>query len=405
MTNPSPQDPQNPIPERRRRPASGVTFDEMIGIIVAFTTIGAILFWTLGGKKGGLANFGGLVGGNSLLSNSDTTSTGFGLNNGVISNSKSNTNASITKSDEREIINKLRQSESPVAFVPPSQELNLPPKVKKQSYQLDSGAKLVPLAGVAVPALTAKPEQNKNNITTQAPAKKKPQSPAPIEAPKKKPQPPAFVEPPAKKKPQAIVPIGIPKDITKDNWIYPFVKQMSDNGLASTLIGDKNFEPNKLITRASMATLISRAFDMQPETQGIRKFNDVSNGNEIAVDIDKAVRLGFMKGYSKNTFRPLENIPRYQVLVALATGLGLKPSQNADQALQKLKGSENLPDWAKEQVAAAYEAKLIVNRPGFEDSLMPNKSATRGEVAAMIHQALVQEGKLKPLESKYILKP
>ncbi len=393
MTNPSPQDPQNPIPERRRRPASGVTFDEMIGIIVAFTTIGAILFWSLSGKKGGLANFGGLGGGNSLLSNSNTTSTGFGLNNGVIGNSKSDINASMTKSDEREIINKLRQSESPVAFVPPSQELNLPPKVKKQSYQLDSGAKLVPLAGLAVPALITKPNQNKNNITTQAPAKKKPQAPA-------------FIETPAKKKPQAIVPIGMPKDITNKDWIYPFVKQMSDNGLASTLIGDKNFEPNKLITRASMATLISRAFDMQPKNEKIKKFKDVTNKNEIAADIDQAVRTGFMQGYSDDEFRPLENIPRYQVLVALATGLGLKSSQNADQALQKLDGNANLPDWAREQVAAAYEANLIVNRPSFgKNSLMPNKPATRGEVAAMIHQALVQEGKLKPLESEYILKP
>ncbi len=393
MTNPSPQDPQNPIPERRKRPASGVTFDEMIGIIVAFTTIGAILFWSLGGKKGGLANFGGLGGGNSLLSNSNTTSTGFGLNNGVIGNSKSDINASITKSDEREIINKLRQSESPVAFVPPSQELNLPPKVKKQSYQLDSGAKLVPLAGLAVPALITKPNQNKNNITTQAPAKKKPQAPA-------------FIETPAKKKPQAIVPIGMPKDITNKDWIYPFVKQMSDNGLASTLIGDKNFEPNKLITRAGMATLISRAFDMQPKNEKIKKFKDVTNKNEIAADIDQSVRTGFMQGYSDDEFRPLENIPRYQVLVALATGLGLKPSQNADQALQKLDGNANLPDWAREQVAAAYEANLIVNRPSFgKNSLMPNKPATRGEVAAMIHQALVQEGKLKPLESEYILKP
>ena len=36
MTNSSPPDPQNPIPERRQRPASGVTFDEMIAIIVRF---------------------------------------------------------------------------------------------------------------------------------------------------------------------------------------------------------------------------------------------------------------------------------------------------------------------------------------------------------------------------------
>ena len=40
MTNSSPQDPQNQIPEpRRRRPAVGLTFDEMVAIFVAFTTV------------------------------------------------------------------------------------------------------------------------------------------------------------------------------------------------------------------------------------------------------------------------------------------------------------------------------------------------------------------------------
>ncbi|MEY2856160.1 MAG: hypothetical protein RLZZ74_469, partial [Cyanobacteriota bacterium] len=56
MTNQTPPEPPSSMPERRRRPATGVTFDEMIAIIVAFSTIGAILFWTLGGKNAKLAN-------------------------------------------------------------------------------------------------------------------------------------------------------------------------------------------------------------------------------------------------------------------------------------------------------------------------------------------------------------
>ncbi|MCC0176914.1 S-layer homology domain-containing protein, partial [Waterburya agarophytonicola K14] len=198
----------------------------------------------------------------------------------------------------------------------------------------------------------------------------------------------------------------IPEDIAPTYWAYPFVKQMSDQGLVADLTEDQDFEPDKLITRASMATLISQAFDNKPKNKAIKKFEDVTNKNAIAADIDKAVGMGFMQGYSDDEFRPLENIPRYQVLVTLATGLGLKPSQDATQILQKFGDGSDLPDWAKQQVAAAAEAGLIVNRPNVAaNSLSPNKSATRAEVAAMIHQALVKTGKLKPLESEYILKP
>ncbi|MGD1918920.1 MAG: S-layer homology domain-containing protein [Pleurocapsa sp.] len=155
-----------------------------------------------------------------------------------------------------------------------------------------------------------------------------------------------------------------------------------------------------------MATLISQAFDNTPKNEAIKKFEDVSNQNAIAADIDQAVRMGFMQGYSDDEFRPFDNIPRYQVLVTLATGLGLTPSQDASQILQKFGDGANMPDWAKQQVAAAVESGLVVNRPNVaSDSLSPNESATRAEVSAMIHHALVKTGKLEPLESEYILKP
>ena len=113
-----------------------------------------------------------------------------------------------------------------------------------------------------------------------------------------------------------------------------------------------------------------------------------------------------MQGYSDDEFKPLENIPRYQVLVTLATGLGLEPSKNADQILQQFDDSDKMPEWARQQVAAATEAGLVVNPPNAQNgSLVPNRSATKGEVAAMIHQALVKTGKLDPLESEYIVKP
>ena len=364
MTNSSPQppqdsqNPQEPINSRRR---AGISFDEMIAIVVAFATIAAILFWSLGNRKGGFAhNFRGQNDWLSLNSE-EATETG-------ITESRVNVMGK-ADSDSLELASRLREQESPAIFLPEeSQGVNISSQAKQKSFTLDSGAKLIPLAGVAtLPAIKADP--------------KIPKAATPGKA-------------------------EVPEDVTPSYWAYPFVKQLGDQALVTEFADDQAFEPDQLITRAAMATLISQAFEQKPVTEKIKQFTDVTNQNAIVVDIDKAVKTGFMQGYSDEEFRPLENIPRYQVLVTLATGLGLKPSQNADKILQKFGDGTDMPDWAKEQVAAATEAGLVVNRPGFSsNSLKPNESATRAEVAAMIHQALVHNGKLEPLKSQYIVKP
>lgn len=411
MTNPSPPEPQNPIPERRQRPAAGVTFDEMIAIIVAFSTIGAILLWSIGSRDSRFArNFGS---GNNLLDSNRTLDTGLGLGNSLLGDSNENLALNSDLELENRRLTARLKEQAPLAYIPPSQELNLSPRAESRSYQFDSGARLVPLAGLAnAPAI--RDRLGEEQITEESELETQPSAVIPQE--------PEAVVPEAETEPSAAVPEAIetpeepepatpeetemPQDVVPDYWAYPFVKQMRDNSLVPEIARNQNFEPDTLITRASMATLISQAFDSLPLTENIKTFQDVTNRNVIAQDIDKAVRLGFMQGYSENEFRPLENIPRYQVLVALATGLGLEPSQDAEQILQQFNDSEGIPDWAKQQVAAATEAGLVVNPPDTSpDALSPEKSATRAEVAAMIHQALVQSGKLQPVESEYIINP
>ncbi len=422
MTNQSPSEPPNSIPERRRRPATGVTFDEMIAIIVAFSTIGTILFWAMGGRNSKLADNLGLGNGSSLLTSSATQGAGGDL----LSADK---NALLSRNRDLEVENrrlaaKLQAQETPVAYIPPNQKVNLPPKVAQKSLTLDSGARLVPLAGVAaLPGF----QTNTNNKQVLSRINSSPEIPEDVEVeaviipettPKVEPKKPVAIVPETAENPTQVVPVPtapakvepektqMPQDVVPDYWAYPFVKQMRDKGLVPELAKNQEFDPDALITRASMATLVSQAFDRQPKNEKIKKFNDVSNNNAIAKDIDQAVSTGFMQGYSDNEFKPLENIPRYQVLVTLATGLGLKPSQDADRILQQFDDNSQMPDWAKQQVAAATEAGLVVNPPGTaKSSLVPERPATRGEVAAMIHQALVKTGKLKPLDSEYLVKP
>jgi S-layer homology domain len=378
MTNSSPQEPQNTDSERRQRPAGGLTFDEMIAIIVAFTTIGAILFWALGDTRGRWANDFGLGKNANWLSADKTQTIGLGVGDPEIQTSE-------TEGDNRPLKARSRQPEASTGIVTQSEESNLSFPRQPKSEGLNFETNLDPLAGVAtLPAFKANRQGNIDNNNSQANTDNTGTTP------------------------QTTTPEAtqVPNDVTPSYWAYPFVKQMSEQGLVPDFHKDQDFNPNKLITRAGMATLISQAFNMQPETQKIKKFKDVTSNNAIPADVDKAVGIGFMQGYSDNEFRPLENIPRYQVLVALATGLDLKPSQDANKILQKFDDGADIPDWATENVAAAAEAGLIVNPPGMDKNFLnPNQSATRAEVAAMIYQALVTTGKVKPLESEYIVNP
>ena len=406
MTNSSPPDPQNPIPERRQRPASGVTFDEMIAIIVAFSTIGAILFWSIGSRNNRLARNFGL--GNNLLGSDETIDTGLGIGNTLFGRSREDIGISPDlESENRRLAARVNELESPVAYIPPSRAKDLDLPARTRTYELDSGARLVPLNVDTLPALRNDTsgirviEEDAVEIQPEETIETEPEAIVPKET---EPE----VRTPKATTPEATTPKAttMPRDVTPSYWAYPFVRRIRERALIPELARNQNFEPDELITRATMATLISQAFRGLPLNENVKSFKDVTNKNAIAEDIDKAVRLGFMQGYSQKVFRPLENIPRYQVLVALATGLGLKPSGNANQILQQFGDSEGIPDWARQQVAAAIENGLLVNGPNVaNNALMLEEPATRAEVTAMIHQALVKTGKLEPLKSKYIVNP
>ena len=246
MTNPSPQDPQNPIPERRQRPATGLTFDEMVAIFVAFTTIGAVLFWSLGGSKNKVANN---LGNSSsgLLSGGNFQNRGLG--NIGLSDTQSELEIAEVELDSAEFT-AAPESDSIAVVVPKetdTAEAKIKPKFSKTARQARN---IVPAAGVAASAgLLSRNDPSSAKTVKEKPA---PQPSAPKTEGKAKPKPKA---------------VEVPNDVTPSYWAYPFVKQMSDKALVPDLTEDQNFEPDKLITRAGMATLISQAFDMQPETE------------------------------------------------------------------------------------------------------------------------------------------
>ncbi len=200
-------------------------------------------------------------------------------------------------------------------------------------------------------------------------------------------------------------------------------------------------------------------------------YKDVPEGYWAAQAIEEAYEMGFMNGYPGGVFRPKQPITKIQVLTSLARNLELPattataatttpatqqpaniraqkpmmfplaivtlmqplmttparaiaavnptppgstktaPNGNVPQSpllvtSKYYRDAAQIPKYAVDAVAKTTAAGIVVNYPD-PQVLAPNRSATRGEVSALIHQALVSQGKISPLPAnratKYIV--
>ncbi len=211
---------------------------------------------------------------------------------------------------------------------------------------------------------------------------------------------------PAITKPKADKPkVGpvILSDVPDQYWARPFIVALVDRKIFTDLT-DSKFRPDEPMTRAELARLIQR---MSDDKEPIRKpidFKDVKDKSPVAPAIDHTVTTGYLKGYPNNEFRPEKQIPRVEVIAALASGLSLKPSTKATKTLRVYTDRAKVPKWAVNKVASATEAGIVVNHPK-RTLLQPNRTATRAEVAAMIYQAMAKKGQVPAKSSEYVVKP
>ncbi|HEY9875216.1 MAG TPA: S-layer homology domain-containing protein, partial [Candidatus Obscuribacterales bacterium] len=179
------------------------------------------------------------------------------------------------------------------------------------------------------------------------------------------------------------------------NWAQTFIEALAARDIIQGF-PDGSFRPNAPVTRAEFAALISKAFPKEPIRQGIR-FVDVPVNNWAYPVIQEAYRAGFLQGYPKRVFKPTQRLTRVQALVALASGLNLSPT-NAANLNSYFQDAEQIPNYARNSIAAATENRLVVNYPNV-NFLNPNQIATRADVAAFIYQGLVKNGTLQQQSS------
>ncbi|MFK2827231.1 S-layer homology domain-containing protein [Bacillus sp. B190/17] len=167
-------------------------------------------------------------------------------------------------------------------------------------------------------------------------------------------------------------------DVSKEHRFYNDIHFLSERGIISGF-EDGSFQPNKTVTRAEAAIMISRALEL-PINSTKTPFTDVSPSSKAAGYIAAAYKQGIISGFPNETFQPAQTVSRGQMAIFLARAFELQE-----------KAEITFPDVAEKM--ASYEAiqKILAAgiTQGYEDGrFQPDKGLTRGDFSALLARAL-----------------
>ena len=171
-------------------------------------------------------------------------------------------------------------------------------------------------------------------------------------------------------------------DVKESDWFYGDAMFVYEKGLMSgTSIAA--FEPNANTTRAQMAAIFCR-LDGSPAVEGRNNYTDVEYGSWYYDAVTWARQSGVMSGYGNNLFGPNDPVTRQQLAAMFCNYANYKGYDvTAAGGLSGFTDAGEISPWAQDAVKWAVGIGLMNGKGG--GILDPQGTATRAEVAAMLH--------------------
>ncbi|MFI3301410.1 MAG: S-layer homology domain-containing protein [Candidatus Gastranaerophilales bacterium] len=181
-------------------------------------------------------------------------------------------------------------------------------------------------------------------------------------------------------------------DVPENLWASCDINKLAINDI---VVGypDGYFKPYKNITRAEFATILVKGFNMDNCAMSRDNlFKDVPTCNWANPAIAKVVDEDLMAGYPNGLFNPNSPVTRAEALTTIAKGITTDMSEcRADEILSKYTDGGSVPAWARIPVATSLENGALKDMPN-PNMIMPNKQASRAEVASMMQTVRVALG-------------
>jgi hypothetical protein len=215
------------------------------------------------------------------------------------------------------------------------------------------------------------------------------------------------------------------QDVPADHWAAPAIEEAYEMGYMEGY-PEGVFLPDQAVTRTE--ALVSLAQNLDPDVLGgaetpaeteaptaaAATTTEQPTAQQPATAARQPQRLGMMPMALTSLMQPFITPTRQrtnrtngaqaaartaetqQAAPTAAAGSQAAPPPVSVIVSEQFVDADQIPPYAINDVAKATEAGIVVNYPE-PQVLNPNRPATRGEIAAFIHQALVRQGAMAPI--------
>lgn len=142
-------------------------------------------------------------------------------------------------------------------------------------------------------------------------------------------------------------------DVPSSLWAHKAIQDVQINGLMNGL-PDGTFKPNQAITRAEMATIISRWQKLSGT--GTSNATDIQNSWAVS-DIKRVTQAGFMQGLTPSVFKPNQPLTRAEAVTTLNRVLKLDKTKPSTTPWTDVPSTH----WAKADIIAASSNYITTN--------------------------------------------
>ncbi len=146
---------------------------------------------------------------------------------------------------------------------------------------------------------------------------------------------------------------------------------------------DGKFHPEKRVSRAELATILTRTFNLEMRSfhiNAMASITDVKPDYWAYKAIEKVVNQGIMSGYRKGLFYPEQKVTRAEGFAIFAQAFGVYSFKETtiNEMLNHYTDQNQIPVWARKAIATAASEGFINAKKG---QLRPLEPMTRGDMA------------------------
>ena len=159
-----------------------------------------------------------------------------------------------------------------------------------------------------------------------------------------------------------------------NHWAKDYIETMVARQISKG-ISDTMFEPNRSITRAEFAALLSRTLKLESENEA-PVFSDVSAGAWYQDEVSKAAAAKIVTG-NDGKFRPNDSISRQEMAVMLSRAYSYAGAETVTGSAISYSDQSSVSGWARNGVAQVSALKIMSGYP--DGTFGPVKNSTRAE--------------------------